>query len=222
MKAMLVLVGAAMVCQETNEAEKLFRKMEEKILAAKTVQLKMTGELKQAGLALTGDYLLGESGRIALGLEGKQEAKTLTAKLTSDGKRIRLEESDRGPETFDSTDGVGKAARQCFAAAGFMGTLDTLNRAAKVKDLENRLMTPSGFKLGEKEKVEGREAQIVEYTLTSKTRAGPGTLVTAWIDPATSLPIKREFKNGEMTLVEVYKDLKLDEKVDDAKFELAK
>ena len=223
MKLFAVLAVLLVLPQEKNEAETLFRKMEEKVLAAKTVQLKMTGEMKEAGLALSGDYLLGESGKIAVHLKGKQGDQEVFAKLTSDGKRIRLEESGRGPaELFDSADGVGKAARQCFAAAGLMGTLDQLNRDGKIKDLDKRLMVASAFKLGAKEKVGEREAQIVEYVLGTKAAPEEGSTAVVWIDIATTLPIKRSFRNVQMTLVENYSDLKLDEKIDDAKFELPK
>lgn len=219
---LLALVAIALVLpQEKNEAEELFKKMEGKLANAKTIQLKLSGEMQPMKLALTGELLFDEAGKMRMELEGKSGPDLLKALMLSDGKNLRLESSDKkDPKSFEVPETLGKLARACFARAGFVGTLDALDNDRDVKLEPDAQFAPKGFKLGAKEKVGEREAQAVDYTMA---KAGhPESAVTVWIDKETLLPLKRTVKMGGMSLTENYSGVKLDEKLDAAKFVLPK
>jgi len=219
---LIALVAIALILpQEKNEAEDLFKKMEEKLAKAKTVQLKLSGEMQPMKLGLTGELLFDEAGKLRMELEGKAGPDLMKALMLSDGKKLRLESNDKkDPKQFEVPETLGKLARACFARAGFVGTLDALDNDRDVKLEPDAQFAPKEFKLGAKEKVGEREAQAVDYKLAKEGH--PESVVTVWIDKETLLPLKRTVKMGGMALTETYSGLKLDEKIDAAKFELPK
>lgn len=84
----------------------------------------------------------------------------------------------------------------------------------------------SDFKLGRKEKVGGREAQVVTFQLALRLMelGGRPVQVKVWIDIKTNLPLKRELivDGGALRFTDTYTDMKLDEKLDPRLFELPK
>jgi outer membrane lipoprotein-sorting protein len=215
-----LVVAALLLPQEKNEAETLFKKMEEKITKAATVRLKMTGGVEAMKLTLSGDLLLGEGSNMRIDLEGKTGDKSMTAGLVTDGKRLRLEATGQEPKSFDVADKLGPMYRTTLARGGLQGTLDSFDGETGVKGDPADQFVASGFKMGAKEKVGAREAQAVDYKLEKKGQSA--SEATVWIDLETHLPLKRTAKMGDMTLSETYAEFKLDEKIDPAKFELPK
>jgi outer membrane lipoprotein-sorting protein len=217
----LLIAISLLLPQEKNEAEELFKKMEGKLANAKTVQLKLSGEMQPMKFGLSGELLFDEGGKMRIEFEGKSGPDLIKALMLSDGKKLRLESSDKkDPKQFEVPETLGKLARACFARAGFVGTLDALDNDRDVKLEPDAQFAPKEFKLGAKEKVGDREAQAVDYKLV---KAGhPESVATVWIDTETLLPLRRAVKMGEMALTENYSGLKLDGKIDAAKFELPK
>jgi len=221
MHKVLAAIVLALLPQEKNEAEQLFKKMEEKIVKAKTIRVVMTGEMDAMKMTLSGEMLLGEDSRARADLEGKAGDHALKAGIISDGKRIRLESSDKPKaRELDVPGTLGGLARTCLARGGFLGTLDSFDSEKSVKASADDLFAASAFKLGAKEKIGERDAQPVEYQLDKKGHRP--TEATVWIDTETCLPLKRTLKKGPMTLTEAYSVVQIDEKIDPAKFELPK
>ena len=100
--------------------------------------------------------------------------------------------------------------------------LENQNPAKEYKDFDpDESFAVSDFKLGPKEMVAGREAQILEYNAKI---AGESFPVTVWIDTRTNLPLKRVLKGGQDLIIvtESYSKVALDEKADDKEFEIPK
>jgi outer membrane lipoprotein-sorting protein len=221
MRLVMIAVLALLLPQEKNEAETLFRKMEEKLAKAKTVRLKMTGDMDMMKMTLSGEMQLGEEGRMRVDIDGKVGQEAMKAGAVSDGKRLRLHSSDKPqPREFDVTGKLGPLSRTCLARAGFVGALDSFDNEKGVKAEADELFSLSAFKLGAKEKAGEREAQIVDYQIDKKGHRPSDASV--WIDVETHLPLKRVLKKGGMTLTESYSEMKLDERIDPATFELPK
>ena len=217
----VLLAIALLLPQEKNEAEELFRKMEEKLIAAKTIHLKTEGIIEPVKLKLNGEFWLGEKNRARMELEGRTEEENRVAVVISDGRTVRKAQ-DETSRSIAASEGFGEHVRTCFARFGFVGMMDswdsTINDPLEKHPLHE-------FKLGAKEKVGEREAQAVEF------RMGEEDAATLWIDLKTNLPLKRTVtkgprrfeKMGEVTVIrELYTDVTLDEKIDPAKFELPK
>jgi len=91
----------------------------------------------------------------------------------------------------------------------------------------NKSLIASDFKFGKKEKIGDVEAQAIEYVLTVDLGGKKSKVpVTVWLDPKTTLPLKRvkvvEEDGKKGTITEVFKEWKLDGKIDAKKFELPK
>lgn len=221
MAALLLIAIALILPQEKNEAEALFKKVEEKLVNAKTVRLKLSGEIQPVKMTLAGEMVLGEESRLRAELEGKMGDKAVKAALVSDGRRLRLESSDKpAPLVLDVPVTLGRLSRICLARGGFFGVTDILDNQKSLQADADDLVSVSDFKLWVKEKVGDREAQSVQYKLVQKGFAPAEA--TLWIDIETHLPLKRVIKKGGMTLSELYSEVKLDEKFDAARFELPK
>lgn len=87
----------------------------------------------------------------------------------------------------------------------------------------------SGFKLGKKEKLDGRDTQIIECEMTVEGVSVNGTSITTavWLDAKTILPIKRvtsidKGAGDKFTMTETYTTLTLNKNIDAKKFELPK
>ena len=217
----LALIVLVLFPQEKNEAEALFKKMEAKIAAATTVRMKMTGEMVSMKMTLSAEVLFGEGGKTRIDLEGKAGDQVMTARFLSDGKRIRVESSDKAaPKELEAVATLGQRTRAFLARAGTFGVLESIDSVEELKAEPDDLIATSGHKLGAKEKVGDREAQMVEYKVTRKGHRE--STATVWIDLETLLPLKRTLTKGEITVSETYAEFKLDEKIDAAKFELPK
>ena len=224
MKLLALIAAALLLPQEKNEAEELFKKMEEKIAKSKTVQLSYVGRMTPQDLDLSGTLFLGEGNRGRLEMEQKVNMlkKTLRKFFTSNGSKsvFVCESPEREVVRFNTPAALGKLIRGGFARAGFWDSIHSSDTETDAKADPETAFAVCGFKLGEKERVGEREAQAVEYTLARKGKKDCS--VTVWIDGETGLPLKRKIEEEDSLLTETYSDLKIDEKIDAAKFELPK
>lgn len=220
MLKLAVLAIAVLLPQEKNEAEELFKKMEAKVVGAKTVQLKLEGNMEPMEFKIKGELWFGEGGRVKLDLEGKTADMVRSISLVSDGSTIHVSGGDdqksfKAPETFS------RLMRTCFARVGFLGSVDGSDSETKAGTEPAEAFTVSDFKMGAKEKVGERSAQAIEFTATKKNDKDTASM-TLWIDVETQLPLKRTLTMGGRILNESYSGLKLDERIDAAKFEVPK
>ena len=207
--------------EQGKDAEQLFRRMEAKMHAAKTVSLSFDSSVVSESLPIKGSKLKGTV-------------------FIADGKKARLEMSGgkTGGEPFkgllisDGTQMVqnhGKpqpAPKVCpsnliteIARSGFFITIMPLPPEPFTNpdfDLKEGFSV-SGFTLSKKEKLGERETQRVDYVLSVKGNEGQFP-AAVWIDLKTGLPVKREL-TGMYT--ENY-ELTLDGKLDPKLFELPK
>lgn len=177
-----------LVPAQGNEAEKLFRAMEEKIKTAKTVQvtfdIEMKGKDKQA--KSKGSLLFTKDNKARLKTSGNETGKDVTVEMVSDGKRMKSAES---PETIAKAEEVPTRTNLHSLLSSMVSGPGLL---LTYEDLSPGLVPPS-FRLvyfngGAPEKVDGRNAKVVSY---NAILPGDTAQVTLWIDAETLLPLKR-------------------------------
>jgi len=213
-----------------NEAEKLFRKMEEKIDKAKSLECQFQfvvpwkpdgGKLDNNSFA--GTLFLAQGNKARLQLNEVTGDRERYLHIVSDGAHLSLKEVgfSRIPIS-DSPKNLNSDARTCLARTGiFLATVPYPD----VKATKDRFRI-SDFKLGIKEKIGERDTQRLEYKLSTKGDDF-GAAFVVWLDIKTGLPVKRDWtpppdEGRQRTVTENYTKLILDEKVDPKKFELPK
>jgi outer membrane lipoprotein-sorting protein len=219
-----LLLGAA---PGQDEALESFRRMEQQVLKCKTfeaqIEFAITGapadkEVKSRLLVARGNKMRYEIDMTAAGRPHK-------ATIVSDGERMRTigavpRQNDQAPKQLT------EIALSSVTRGGVWMTLHAVlenqDPAKEYKDFDPvKGFAVSDFKLGPKEMVAGREAQILEYNAKIAGELFP---VTVWIDSRTNLPLKRVLKGGPDLIIvtESYTKVALDEKADDKEFEIPK
>ena len=205
-----------------NEAEKLFRTMEEKLAKAKT--LECVFDVKFDTLSYKGSLFLAEGNRARLEINEATKGRLMRVLIVSDG--TRLSGQDNGmthPKLEDTPKNLNAEILTWVARPGVFLPQAPLPDV-KADDAKDRFRV-SDFTLGPKDKVGKREAQRLGYQLTVKGQNDPFS-VLVWLDLKTGLPVKRMVTSraggAEMTVVETYGKLTLDEKTDAKKFDLPK
>jgi internalin A len=171
-----------------NEAEKLFRAVEEKIKAAKAVQftfdIEMKGKDKQA--KSNGSLLFTKDNKARLKTIGNESGKDVTIEMISDGKRMKSAES---PETIANAQeeptqtNLHSLLSTMVCGPGLLLTYEELSPG--LVPLRFRLVY---FNARAAEKVGGRDAKVVSYNAILR---GATAQITLWIDAETLLPLKR-------------------------------
>jgi outer membrane lipoprotein-sorting protein len=219
--------------QESSEAEKLFRKMEKKLSEAKSLRVVLEGTAEgiedlRGALKYKGTMILAQGNKARFEMEMEIDGKTHRTTFVSDGAKMIGDIAEKGKrprdtpkEFFEVTVGFfkhgGPVAGYVFSSSGPEGK----QSFAKFK--------PSAFKLGQKEKVGQRQAQVVEYKLTlengSKEAEKLSLSEKLWLDAETNLPLKRIFTGKlkkEFTYTENYSEFTVNPKLDAKLFELPK
>ncbi|MGH3428321.1 MAG: hypothetical protein ACRDQZ_12270 [Mycobacteriales bacterium] len=228
----LGLLAAALVpavqAQE-NEAEKLFRETEKKVIGAKAVRVVSDDKVNARGIRLKWTLVFAEGNKCRLdrqytadlqGLEGKA-IKVLTI---SDGtKLLSVEDGAPRPKEdvpADLTKMLQGSISRCGLSVQWLTGLDGKKQGFKID--EDFKVTD--FVLGDKEKVGEHEAQVVRYNLLLRGKAKLS--VSVWLDVKTKLPLKRVTtipeKGEQITVTETFTQLTLDPKLEPKVFELPK
>ena len=227
----MVLVLAFTVsghAQEGKEARALFDKMEQKLLGAKTVSVKLRTEVLGERLGrgnLEGTLVLEQPKKVKVVLKGFLDNQGRNMELTSDGKATKWFVTGFG-------DGGGPAtalmnpnilvwlSRGDVFSGLYMGM--GLEWAEAGIDAKKELKA-FGFKMGEKGKVGKVDAQAIEYKVHSR-EADANYSVTLWIDATLYVPLKRRIavsgNRGDIT--ETYSEYKIDSPVPASIFTLPK
>jgi hypothetical protein len=186
---------------EADQAEKLFRAMEKKIVRAKTLQSDFECRIDNAPLFVfagsgKGSMTLAEGNRfqVQVTISNSQDGKPVgKGMVTSDGRKLRLVGDETLPtQTTDTPKPSGALLRAAITRTGLFLPFYVLeeNEIAVEEDFK-----VADFKLGSKEKIEGRQAQEIQYTLTimrlPKALRQEPVVVSVWIDTKTNLPLKR-------------------------------
>jgi outer membrane lipoprotein-sorting protein len=207
-----------------NDAEKLFEKVEARIKKAKTLQaaVTMSAQVNEKKDKRVGKIVIAEQNRARL--EFTIEAEKRTIHMISDGEKmsvVTFEDGTKG-ETRDrkKPEGLTDALKAALTHGGLFLTWPAIVDLG-VHDVASTFMV-SDLKLGEKEKLAGRETQAITFTLKM---SGPGSFSGAiWIDLEKELPVKVELgmkeEDAEVKIVEEYSDWKVDERIDAKQFAL--
>lgn len=229
MTAVLLLLGSVLVfSQQKNEAEALFKRMEEKLAKAKTVQVKSRGSTMTAEgeMAATVELSWEAGSKARLDSDMKiPEQGEFKSRFVSDGKNAALSgpqaQSGKTPQNL-----ISDLVRSWSRGGGFFAAAWIEAATFKDKRHPKRANVPKtvDFKLGPKENVGPRDAQKIEFTLT-EVESGKVSMAL-WIDLESHLPLKREMRGlhgqEKLTFTEFYSDFKLDEAIDPSKFDLSK
>jgi outer membrane lipoprotein-sorting protein len=217
-----------------NEAEKLFRQMEEKLEKAKTLECAFEGYIPYNLRSFEGTLFLAEGNKAWLHIKAKNdgikvqvdnEEARLVIHMVSDGNHqiihvggIRLGR----PEHRDTPKNLNADSLTWISRSGPMLAFAPVPwPEQKVDSAKDRFLV-SDFMLGIKEKIGERDTQRLEYRLSPKGLDGHFAVVV-WLDIKTMLPVKRTLTyRDQKHLTENYTKLIIDEKVDPKKFQLPK
>lgn len=208
--------------EATNEAEKVFRTMEEKLTKSKT--LECVFDVKLGTVSYDGCVFLAEGNRARVEINEATKGRPMRLLIVSDGTRQSFQDNGLGQPQFSDTPKNLNAEILTWLARPGVFLPQAPLPDVKADDAKDRFRV-SGFRLGNKEKVGGGEARRLDYQLAVKGINDPLS-VALWLDVKTGLPVERivtERVAGEkMAVTETYAKLTLDEKVDPKKFDLPK
>jgi outer membrane lipoprotein-sorting protein len=211
---------------QDNEGEKLFRKVEQQVRAAKSLKVvfDIDGEFGKDIIKQQGVLLVAEGNKGRLEVKTTVGARTVMEQMIADGKESAFVEAgkivgERRPVDASSTE----IALAASIRAGVLAALQ-VGQDPKNKFDVDKVLPASDFKLGGKEMVGSREALVVTYNLAPPM--GDPVRITLWIDSKTELPLKRttlgKVKGVKAAAIEVYSEFALNPTLDATNFELPK
>jgi outer membrane lipoprotein-sorting protein len=215
---------------QDNEAERLYRAVEKKVLAAKSFEV--TFEYSLENRKAKGSLLLTRDGKARIKARGDfgEGGPNSTFEAVSDGKQLVTKQ---GPSAGGKKM-VGKAPKNLHTVVGttlsrggvWFGLLMLPHLQVEGKEIavEELRVQVSDFRSGGAEKVGGRDVKVVRYRFGEGDRGPDDAEVTLWIDAKTLLPLKRTVvtKRDVVRLTETYSAFKLDPTIDAKAFELSK
>jgi outer membrane lipoprotein-sorting protein len=215
-----------------KDADQPLRRLEEKLSKAKSLHMDFEAAMEGGegnGGKFKGTLDFQEGGKARLELKGDVAGKKSTMLMVSDGKRMSSTGVGPAKEPQDTPKKFDEILRGTVARSGVLLPLFTV---ANVQDGEkpketdvNEMFKVSDVTIGKKEKLDDKEAQVVEYKLTIKS-SKDSLSVTVWLDPKTALPMRRVLKSKQerqaMTITETYTDVMLDKQIAAKTFELPK
>jgi outer membrane lipoprotein-sorting protein len=222
----------AALAQE-NDAEKLYRGMEKKLLAAKAFEVTFDYQVEKG--KAKGELLVTRENKVRMKIVGHfAEKPKARFELVSDGKQVRSRGATFGIQTTGRPKVELGGESEWRMLKNFHTVLgSTLSRAGMSYTIllmpyldggdGSREIDPEfggrnkvdNFKLEGSEKVGATQAKRLHY------RFG-GLKMTLWIDAKTLLPLKRAYVLDNMRIVENYHEFNLDPKIDAKAFELPK
>jgi len=214
----LILAAAPARAQEA-EAEKLYRAMEKKILAAKSLVVEFNSQHTVDDKSEPSKFTVKGTIYVALGNKTRLDLESELFELGGKTLIVTNGESKyakvgnlvfhEGP--FPAKGEVLLALIARFGAAGA-----ALEQKIATADLDKDFPVKN-FKLGVKEMVGKREAQVVQYQLQNN-KSGELSEWSVWIDTKTQLPLKRAQAGKSQRSMETYGVFTVDSKLDDKLF----
>ncbi len=223
-----LLLLSLLSVQEGNPAQELFEKMVKKIDGAKTLQVEfeMMNERGDQKREASGTLALADGNRMRMELVMASPRGDQKLVILSDGKKsIQIQGSRR--QKVDTVEGRNEILQKMFSRLGVMvGFMFSDNEfgKGKLKKIDDYL-TLTGFKKGESEKIDGREADVVTFLAQISIKEDKAA-VKVWIDSETGLPVKRSItpyrdgKPSEDEMLETYVKITLDAEIPEDRFAL--
>ena len=220
-----------------DQAKQLFYKMESRLAKAKALEcvFDINCEISEASehgqaILLEGSLFLAEGNRARQEMNERTNGRPMFKLSISDGARWWWHDEGSPPHLVNSKPWASLNADYLTSLARCGLFVPTMPLPPVEAANSKERFPVSGFRLGPKEKVGKREAQRLEYQLLIKGQNGPAGEelpfpVTVWLDPKTSLPIKRVISQtvfGGFKITETYGKLVLDGEVSANKFEFPK
>jgi len=216
--ALLVLILAALPARaQEGDAEKLYRAMENKIRAAKSLVVEFNSQhtVDDEKFTIKGTIHIAAGNKTRLDLESELIELGGKNHIVTNGKSKYAKVGNivfyEGP--FPPEGEVLLALIARFGAAN--GAMEQRIATADVdKDFPLK-----NFKLGVKEMVGKREVQVVQFQIQNKI-IGDLTEMTVWIDTKTQLPLKRAETGVRQRSTETYAVFTVDSKLDGKLFDI--
>jgi outer membrane lipoprotein-sorting protein len=238
---LLATVFLSPALAQDNEAEKLFRGMEKKLLAAKAFEV--TFDYQFQGRKAKGELLVTQENKMRLKVIGHFEKQKAGFELVADGKQLKTKGAKlyvapngqpvveaggqsewQAPKNFHAVLGGTVSRGGMWFTVLVMPYLQGGEGGRELNlDGEESKMKVYDFKLVGAEKAGEKEAKVVRYQFGSG-RGRDDEEITLWIDAKTLLPLKRSYtlNNSSARIVENYHEFKLDPKIDTKAFELSR
>jgi outer membrane lipoprotein-sorting protein len=223
--ALTVLVLTAPAFGQQSDAEKLYRGMEKLVRDAKSIKMafEIDAAIDKNTNKMRGVVTVAEGNKARLEVNGTDNGKAQNMTLIADGKVAHYKGSEKPKGESKPVEGnLSQTRPQILARGGVFATFQ-IGPATEAFDID-KVLSISDFKLGKKEKVGVREAQVVEYTL--KPDNGQVVRMAVWLDTATNIPLKRLMtapgQKGVFRVTETYPEILLNPKIDAKVFEIPK
>jgi outer membrane lipoprotein-sorting protein len=212
---------------QENEAEKLFRDMEKKVLAARVFSV--TGEMQVHGSKgdkskVEASLLLGQGNKARVKVTTHVGGDKHVLRMVSNGTKMHLRLASGGkPRELPAPRQLHRTMALTFTRLGLTAAHVPFRPQppGAADQAPDNLLCLANFKTGAAAKVETRDARVVHYRLSGPGVPGPAR-VTLWLDARTNLPLKRliSYEKTKERITETYKEFLTDPKVDAKHFEL--
>lgn len=239
--ALLAVLWPTPVGAQDNEAEKLFRGMEKKLIEAKAYEV--TFDYQVGKRQATGALLMAQGNKMRLKITGHFDDKPKASfVVVSDGAQIRSKgvkfsvasngqpgmelggQSEwKTPAHFQAlVTSISSRGGMWFSTLMFSYLDERAGGLGTDLDGEESKMKVYDFKLVGADKLGDRDAKVIRYRFGSGGGCRFDEEITLWLDAKTLLPLKRSFtlKVHDLRIVEHYRDFSLAPKVDGKAFEL--
>jgi outer membrane lipoprotein-sorting protein/Tol biopolymer transport system component len=222
--AVLVWGAAVSAVPAQDGAQKLFEALQQKLAAARGYKVDFESSILTSMGAgpMHGTLLLAPGNRLKYRLvcgapadAGPNQDEAFT--FVSDGKTlVTLKAGQPRPQKVEEVrDRFQETVTGWGSRIGLFFSLSHVNHGG---DEDYRALRPSDFRTVGRDKVEGRVANVIEFTLT---RGPAATRHTLWLDTETGLPLKFVVKTREgFGTTETYRNWELDPDVPDETFAL--
>ena len=178
-----------------------------------------------------GRLVVASGNKVRIEMSGEGGGKTTDLLVVSDGTKAVTVQDKKVQPARDTPENMGKHVLTGLARGGIFVPMylavETSVDGEKPRkvDLAESLKV-SGLKLGKKDKVDGKEAQALEYLLTVASAGELKLNTTVWVDAKTRVPLKRlltaKIGDQALSVTETYSKVEMDEKIDPRTFELPK
>jgi outer membrane lipoprotein-sorting protein len=223
--ALTVLILTAPGFAQPSAAEKLYRDMEKQIRDAKSIKMafEIDAAIDKNINKMRGAVTVAEGNKARLEVNGSDNGKPQNMTLIADGKLAHYRGSEKpGGESKPVEANLSQTRPLILARGGVFATFQ-IGPATETFDID-KVLAISNFKLGKKEKVGVREAQVIEYTL--KPDNGQVVQMAVWLDTKTNLPLKRLMtapgQKGVFRVTETYTEITLNPQLDAKVFVIPK
>jgi outer membrane lipoprotein-sorting protein len=218
---------------QDRDAERLFRAMEKKGRAAKSLKMVVTvhGRLSRDAqpTEIWASQQFADADKARFEIRATTDGQTERVLFVSDGKRTVEWLNGRAGEPKPAAPRLNEGLPAAIARGGFMLPRLIYRREPGAFDAD-KLLQLSRFKLGPKERVGKVDGQAVDYAVTLRGLEGTSgesrtVKVRVWIDPRTLVPLKRTVVGDGWegpAFTEVYSEFVVDPKLDAKRFALPK